>query len=75
MDTDWRQEYKTMRVLSSREIELLDNGAKSLAQSWWLNALHQDYKRKKGIKEPEQPDCSSSYKEFNAKVEQLNNED
>ena len=75
MDTDWRQEYKTMRVLSSREIELLDNGAKSLAQSWMLNALHQDYKRKKGIKEPEPPDCSSSYKEFNAKVEQLNNED
>ena len=40
-----------------------------------LNALHQDYKRKKGIKEPEPPDCSSSYKEFNDKVEQIQNED
>ncbi len=75
MDTDWRQEYKSMRLLSRYEIELLDNGAKSLAQSWMLNALHQDYKRKKGIKEPEPPDCSSSYKEFNDKVEQIQNED
>ena len=61
-DSNWREEYKNY-TSNSFHLELLDNGAKSLAQSWMLNALPQDYKRKKGIKEPEPPDCQSSLKE------------
>ena len=48
-NTNWREDYKQYTT-NKFHLDLLDNGAKSLAQSWMLNALHQDYKRKKGIK-------------------------
>ena len=64
MHTDWREEYKSMKALSSYQIQLLDKGPHSLAQSWLLGAMHSDWKRKKGISEPEPPDCQSSFKEF-----------
>jgi len=33
-----------------------------------LQALHQKWKKIKGIKDPEPPDCSSSFQEWNQKV-------
>ena len=48
--------------------ELLNEGAKSLSQSWILQALHYDWKRKKGYKEPPEIDCSSSYKEWEESI-------
>ena len=50
-DKDWRQEYKGMRILNKRQKQLLDEGAKSLSQSWILQAMYNDWKRKKGIKD------------------------
>ena len=62
-DSNWREEYKG--YTSSRyELDLLENGPKSLSQSWMMGALHNKWKKMKGYKEPEPPDVSSSMKEF-----------
>ena len=53
-----------MKVLSKYQVDLLQNGPKSLAQSWMMGAMHNDWKKKKGIKEPEPPNCQSSLEEF-----------
>ena len=65
----WREEYKG--YTSSRyELDLLENGPKSLSQSWMMGALYQKWKKIKGYKEPEPPDCQSSLSEFYAKEKQ-----
>jgi len=60
---NWREELKAYTT-SRYELDLLENGPKSLSQSWMMNALHQRYKKIKGIKDPEPPDCQSSLGEF-----------
>ena len=59
------------------ELELLENGPKSLAQSWMMGALHNKWKKMKGYKDPEPPDCQSSLQEFEEKakaIERLHDE-
>jgi hypothetical protein len=63
-DSNWREEYKGY-TSSKYELELLENGPKSLAQSWMMGALHNKWKKMKGYKDPEPPDCQSSFKEWN----------
>ncbi len=63
-DSNWREEYKEMKLLSKLQLELLNNGPRSLSQSWLLGAMHSDWRRKKGYVYPEPPDCSSSLQEF-----------
>ena len=46
-DSNWKEEYKSF-VRSKYKLNLLDNGAKSLSQSWVLGAMYSDWKRKKG---------------------------
>ena len=53
-----------MGGLSLFQFELLENGPKSLSQSWILGAMHGNWKKMKGIKDPEPPDCQSSLSEF-----------
>ena len=60
---DWKEEYKQF-TSNKKELELLENGAKSLAQSWHLQSMYNKWKRLKGIKDPEPPDCQSSFKEW-----------
>jgi len=67
-DSNWREEYKGMKVLNSRQIELLENGPDSLAASWSMQAMKNDWKKKKGYKDPEPPDCQSSFKEWEDSV-------
>ena len=62
-DSNWREEYKAY-TSDKKELELLENGPKSLSQSWHLGALYQRWKKIKGYKDPEPPDCSSSMSEF-----------
>ena len=51
--TSWRQAYLEMKAgLSKLQIQLLKEGPHQLAQAWLLGAMHQDYKKMKGIKEP-----------------------
>tara|TARA_B100000614_G_scaffold83156_1_gene74614 strand:+ start:1520 stop:1741 length:222 start_codon:yes stop_codon:yes gene_type:complete len=52
MDTSWRKEYLGMKVVNKRQRQLLEEGPQSLSQSWLLMAMHNDYKKMKGIKEP-----------------------
>ena len=74
-DSNWREEYKNY-TSSKRELELLENGAKSLSQSWILGALYQKWKRVKGIPpEPEPPDCQSSFIEWEKRAKQLEQND
>ena len=63
---EWRGEYIDLASwrLKSLQIEILEKGPKSLAQSWIMQAMYNDWKRKKGIKDPEPPDCQSSLSEF-----------
>ena len=51
--TLWRKEYLDMKAgLSKYQIQLLKEGPHQLAQAWLLQAMHNDYKKMKGIKEP-----------------------
>ena len=61
-DSNWREE--SLPYYTGKQEELLKNGPKSLSQSWVLGALHNKWKKMKGYKEPEPPDCSSSMGEF-----------
>ena len=67
--TNWREEYKNY-TSSKYHLELLEKGAKSLSQSWILGALYQKWKKIKGYKEPEPPDCSSSYLEWEKSIKE-----
>ena len=62
-DSNWRQEMKAYTT-SKYELDLLDNGPHSLAQSWMMGALHNKWKKIYGHKDPEPPDCQSSLSEF-----------
>ena len=69
-DSNWREEYKAY-TSSKKELELLENGPKSLAQSWLMGALYNKCKKKKGYKDPEPPNCQSSMGEFFKKQEEF----
>jgi len=70
-DSNWREEYKNY-TSSPTQLELLENGPKSLSQSWILGALYQKWKRMKGIPpDPEPPDCQSSFIEWEKKANQI----
>ena len=62
-DSNWREDYKKY-TSDPRDLKILEEGAKSLAQSWHLQAMHNKWKTIKGIKDPEPPDCQSSFKEW-----------
>ena len=63
-DSNWREEYLTMKVLSEHATDLLKNGAKSLSGSWYLAAMYNDWKKKKGYKNPEPPKLKLSFIPF-----------
>ena len=66
--SNWRQEYKESKRLSKFQLEILENGPRSLAQSWILGAMYGDWKKMKGYKDPDPPDCSSSLKEWEESI-------
>ena len=68
-DSNWREEYKAY-TSSKKELELLENGPKSLSQSWILGALYQKWKKINGYKDPEPPNVQSSLGEFFKKQEE-----
>ena len=71
-DSNWREEYKAY-TSNKKDLELLENGPKSLSQSWYMNALYQKWKKMKGYNklDPKENEgqLQSSYKEFNKKYE------
>ena len=46
-DSNWREEYKSY-TSNKKYLELLENGPKSLSQSWTLSALYNQWKKMKG---------------------------
>ena len=66
-DSNWREEYKAY-TSNSMELELLTNGPTSLSQSWMMGALYNRWKKMKGYREPEPPDCQSSMKEWEESI-------
>ena len=66
-DSNWREEYKSY-TSNKRYIELLENGPKSLSQSWLLGALYNEWKQIKGYNklDPKENEgqLQSSMKEF-----------
>ena len=66
-DSNWREEYKSY-TSSKYELDLLENGPKSLAQSWMMGALHNKWMKMKGYKYPEPPNLQSSFKEWNSRI-------
>ena len=69
-DSNWREELIPY-TNSKRELELLENGPKSLSQSWIMGALYNKWKKMKGYKDPEPPNCQSSMGEFFKKQEEF----
>jgi len=69
-DSNWREEYKGY-TSSKYELDLLENGPKSLSASWMMGALHSKWKKMKGYKDPEPPNCQSSMGEFFKKQEEF----
>ncbi len=69
-DSNWREEYKSF-TSNKRELELLENGPDSLASSWILMAMRQKWKKIKGYKDPEPPDCQSSLKEWEQSIKKF----
>ena len=69
-DSNWRSEYLDLvgYRLKNLQCEVLEKGPKSLSQSWMLGAMHGDWKRIKGYKDPEPPDCQSSLSEWEESI-------
>ena len=68
MYDSWRDEYKGF-TRNKMELEVSENGPKSLSQSQHLQALYSNWKKIKGIKDPEPLDLQSSFKEWNKKID------
>ena len=71
-DSNWREDYKQY-TSNNRHLELLENGPKSLSQSWILGALYNEWKKIKGYNklDPKENEgqLQSSFKQFNKKYE------
>ena len=44
-NSNWKEEYKNTHRVTKRQLELLENGPDSLAASWALNAMYQQWRR------------------------------
>ena len=69
-DSSWREDYKNY-TSNKRYLELLENGPKSLSQAWLLGALHNEWKKIKGYKDPDTENkgqLQSSLKEYEESI-------
>ena len=68
---DWKQELLDSSTFNQKKENLLGNGTKSLTDIWLVGVLYTRWKKLKGIREKPVPDCSSSFQEWNKKVEDV----
>ena len=67
---NWKKELLDSQTFNKKESNLLKNGAKSLTDSWWLQALYVRWKKLKGYEDPNienKGQLQSSFKEFERK--------
>ncbi len=71
MDSNnWKKEMIDSQIFNQKESNLLKNGAKSLTDSWWLQALYVRWKKLKGYEDTDienKGQLQSSFKEFERK--------
>ena len=65
-DSNWREEYKA-HTRNKMELDLLEHWPKSLSQSWHLQALYSNWKKVKGITDPEPLDLQTNFKDWSEK--------
>ena len=65
-DSNWREEYKSY-TRNKMELDLLEHGPKSLSQSWHLQALYSNWKKVKGITDPEPLNLTTNFKYWSEK--------
>ena len=67
-DSNWKEDYLSYKHVTKRQRELLENGAKSLSQSWLLGAMYNEWKSMKGYNKYDPKEnkgqLQSSMKEF-----------
>ena len=68
---DWKQELLDSANFNGKQEKILKHGPKSLTDSWILGALYTRWKKLKGIREKPVPDWSSSFQEWNKKIEDV----
>ena len=68
-DSNWREE--SIPYYTGKQLELLMEGPKSLAQSWQMGAMYNEWKKRNGYRTPPPPDVSSSMKEYFQKEKQF----
>ena len=75
-DSNWREEYKNY-TSNTKHLDLLENGPKSLSQSWILGALYNKWKKMKGYNKLDPKEnkgqLQSSLGEFFNKQEKIEN--
>ena len=68
-DSNWREE--SIPYYTGRKVEFLMDGPKSLSQAWLLGALHNEWKKIKGYKDPDTENkgqLQSSLKEYEESI-------
>ena len=68
--TDWRKEMEK-HTTKSYELRLLRDGPKSFNEALVLGTLKKRYDRMMGLKDPEPPNCQSSFKDFSQNNDSL----
>ena len=68
---NWREELLDSAKFNKKEENLLKNGTKSTTNSWLLGVLYTRWKKLKRIREQPSSDYSSSFQEWNKKVEDV----
>ena len=66
---DWKQELFDSANFNGKQEKIVKHGPKSLIDSWILGALYTRWKKLKGIREQTSHNCSSSFQEWNKKIE------
>lgn len=70
-DSNWREE--SLPYHTGKQAELLRDGPKSLSQSWIMQAMYNQWKKRNGYKDPEPPNCQSSMKEWEESIKKYEN--
>ena len=74
-DSNWREDYKQY-TSNKKHLELLENGPKSLSQSWILGAMYNEWKRRNGYHklDPKENEGQhqSSMKEWEESIKKYN---
>ena len=66
---DWQQELLTSAKFNRKQKNLLKDGKKSFTHNWSIGVLYTRWKKLQGIREQHSPDNSSSFQEWNKRIE------